>query len=76
MASLRVTILQTGCRDMMRYSTFSEFFREKRRQLNQQDNSAVVDGSLAVDTNEERATVICRAPSRLWWEQAWQQKRR
>ena len=61
---------------MLRYSLFSDFYYQKRQQENADVCRPVVNGSLAEEVREENMSVICRAPSRTWWEQAWQMRRR
>lgn len=61
---------------MLRYSLFSDFYYQKRQQENAEVCRPVVNGSLAEEVREDNMNVICRAPSRTWWEQAWQMHRR
>ncbi len=61
---------------MLRDSSFSEFYYQKRQQENAEVCHSVVNGSLAEEVKEENMTVIRRAPSRTWWEQSWQLRRR
>ena len=61
---------------MLRNSSFSEFFHQKRQQLYNRVVHTSVNGSLAEEIQEEKVSVICRAPSRTWWEQAWHKNRR
>ncbi len=61
---------------MLRDSLFSEFFYQKRQQESAEVCKTVVNGSLAEEVKEEKCSVIRRAPSRTWWEQSWQLRRR
>ena len=61
---------------MLRNSSFSEFFHHKRQQECNAVVHTAVNGSLAEEVKEEKVAVICRAPSRTWWEQAWQLRSR
>ena len=61
---------------MLRYSQFSDFYYQKRQQENSEVCRSVVNGSLDEDFKEEISIVIRRAPSRTWWEQSWQMRRR
>lgn len=62
---------------MFRYSTFSDFYFQKRQQeTSRTTTDHVVNGSLAEEVSMEDCPVICRAPSRVWWEQAWHMRRR
>ena len=61
---------------MLRYSLFSDFYYQKRQQENADVCRPVVNGSLAEEVREEKCSVICRAPSRTWWEQGWHMRRR
>ena len=58
---------------MLARTTFSRFFHSKRQQMVSSPTTVpVVDGSLAEEANDLNQPVLCRAPSRIWWEQAWQ----
>ncbi len=61
---------------MLRYSLFSDFYYQKRQQENSEVCRSVVNGSLAEEVKEDKSSVIRRAPSRTWWEQSWQMRRR
>ncbi len=61
---------------MLRYSSFSDFYYQKRQQEKSESCQPVVDGSLAKEVKEDKCSFICRAPSRTWWEQGWQLRRR
>ncbi len=61
---------------MLRYSLFSDFYYQKRQQESAEVCKPVVNGSLAEEVKEDKCSVIRRAPSRTWWEQSWQLRRR
>lgn len=61
---------------MLRNSSFSEFYHQKRLEERASSVQSVVEGSLAEEIREEKVSVICRRPSRTWWEQSWFQSRR
>jgi hypothetical protein len=62
---------------MFRYSLFSDFYHQKRQQESSNTTTnQIVDGSLAKEVNVDSCPVVCRAPSRVWWEQAWHMRRR
>ena len=61
---------------MLRYSSFSDFYHQKCQQENAEVCRPVVNGSLAEEVREDKNCVICRAPSRTWWEQGWLFRRR
>ena len=49
---------------MLRYSLFSDFYYQKRKQECAEVCRPVINGSLAEEVKEEKCDVICRAPSR------------
>ena len=63
---------------MIRYTTTSEFYYKKKQfdQSNNYHSQPIINGSLAEEADMETCPIICRAPSRTWWEQAWHIKRR
>lgn len=60
---------------MLRYTSYSDFYFQKKQQEEAEVCQPVVNGSLAEEVNLEKCPIVCRAPSRTWWEQAWSMRR-
>lgn len=61
---------------MLRYTSSSDFYYQKKQQDFSDSCQPVVNGSLAEEVNLDKCPLVCRAPSRTWWEQAWHMHRR